>query len=235
MLRKIADGFFLIGVAHVLPSSVAEVREVIRRERPEIVAVELCPYRLAVISGRAAPVESSRRNPFESLLTGMLGFLQEKFARRTGSAVGHEMMVAIEEAKQVGARIELIDRDIRETMEQLNSSMSLVERIRMFLQALAVLLLPPRQADLSRLTEDEVVQHLVEEFRKMSPSAYRVMIEERDEYMAERLSPFLLDRRRVVCVVGAGHLPGLEHRLRETLMEWERRVWWRGSLEWWSA
>jgi len=234
VLRKITDGFFLVGVAHILPGSVKEVRETIRREHPEIVAIELCPYRYAVLSGKAQSQPTSSKkivNPLEFILTWMLSLIQTKFARETGSPAGTEMIAAMQEAHKIGARVEFIDRDIRVTLARLNSMMPLGERLKLTVQMLFTMLLPRGKVKIETLTEDEVVKHLISEFYNLSPTTYRVMIKERDEFMAQKLAPLLEDGRRVVCVVGAGHLPGLQKQLQEVLSELERKIWWRTSLE----
>jgi pheromone shutdown protein TraB len=165
------------------------------------------------------------------VLTWLLSLIQTKFARETGSPTGAEMLAAVGEAKAVGAKIKLIDRDIRVTLHRLNSLMPLSERVKLTFQMLFTMLLPKGKLDINKLTEDEVVRQLLQGFYKLSPTTYRVMIEERDDYMAKQLIPLLESRRRVVCVVGAGHVLGLERRLREALKEFERRIWWSSSLE----
>jgi pheromone shutdown protein TraB len=210
------------------------VSQLIRQERPEIVAVELCPYRYAILTGGKIP-KTARLNPLELLMSLALGFVQQRFARNTETGVGREMMVAVEEARRIGARVMLIDRDIQETIKRLNRALSVVERLRMFLHLVAASIFSGRRVDFSRLTDEDVVRQLVSEFRRLSPSAHRVLVEERDRYMAERLIPLLLRGCRTVCVVGAGHLLGIERLLKEALMEQKRRVWWRETLEWWAV
>jgi pheromone shutdown-related protein TraB len=216
VLRKLDDRLFLIGVAHVLPKSVAEVREVIERERPEVVAVELCRSRYLALTGRAERASASevlRGGHLKlSLLSGLLYFLQKRFARQTGMPAGEEMLTAIQRAQEIGARVELIDRDINVTLQRLIDRMPWRERMRL-LAELLLSFLPSKRVNLERVTDEQIVAQLLDELRRVSPTAYEVLIEERDRYMASRIAMLLSGGGRVACVVGAGHVPGIYERL----------------------
>lgn len=212
MLRKVREGFLIVGVGHVLPESVARVRELIAREKPEVVCLELCPARYqALIAGE----RGTQRLPF---LLNLLQIFQRKFAASTGSPVGEEMLAAAEEARKVGASVVLIDQDISETVQQL-MGIPLRERILLAFQLLITILLPFGRKSVESLTEEEVVEEILADFRRFFPSAYEVLIERRNRFMAERLIPLLHSQRKVVCVVGAAHVAGLFRTLRE---EWDR-------------
>ncbi|MDI6884433.1 MAG: TraB domain-containing protein [Hadesarchaea archaeon] len=218
MLKKLDDRLFLIGVAHVLPKSADEVEEIITRERPEIVAVELCPARyLALTQGgkRPGPLDTLRAGPKLTILSALIYLLQDKFSRQTGMPAGEEMLVAVKRAREVGARVELIDRDIGLTLQRLIDCMPWRERFRLFGELLLGLLPFGKRVELEHLTEEQIVDYLLSELKRASPTAYEVLIRERDTYMASRLAMLLSGGSRVVCVVGAGHVPGIYERLRK--------------------
>jgi pheromone shutdown-related protein TraB len=231
LLKKVGDRLTLVGVAHVLPKSTADVRETIERERPEIVAVELCPNRYAVLTkgeqqlGTADALRLGQLRPF--ILSKLFQAIQNKFARQTGMPVGEEMLAAIEYAKKAGARVELIDRDIAVTIQRLSYLMSRREKIRLFGELLIGLLpFVGKRTDFERLTEDQVTTSLVSTLKQASPTTYKVLIEERDEFMATRIVSLLASSDgKIVCVVGAGHVPGLYRRLTSQLKgSWQARL-----------
>lgn len=231
MLRKLDDRLFLIGVAHVLPKSVVEVKEVIAGERPEVVAVELCSTRyLALTRGlkRLSMLEAVRAGGAKLfLLNGLLYLLQNKFSRQTGMPAGEEMLVAIKHAQEVGARVELIDQDISITLQRLIDLMPWRERVRLFAELLLGLLPLGKRVELERLTNDQIVAYLLQELKRASPTAYQVLIGERDAYMASKVAMILsTSTGKVACVVGAGHVPGIYERLSKGLSGS-----WRMSLE----
>jgi len=215
VIRRV-DRITLVGVAHVLPKSAAEVGEVVERERPEVVAVELCPARYAALMrrGEAGVLEAPRGRFGTFLLNRLLYFIQSRLARQTGTPAGEEMLAAIEHARGVGARVELIDVDVGMTLERLMGRMGRREKLRLFAELMLGLLPFGRRVELERVTEEEVVDYLLKELKRASPTAYEVLIEERNEHMALRLAGLLAScKGRIVGVVGAGHVPGLHQRL----------------------
>ncbi len=227
VLKKIDDRLFLIGVAHVLPKSAVDVRDIIQKERPDIVAVELCPTRYLALTQRAkrpGTRDVARAGPKLLLLGGLIHLLQRKFSRQTGMPAGEEMLVAIKHAREVGARVELIDQDIGLTLQRLTDRMPWRERFRMFGELLVGLLPIGKPVKLEQLTDEKVVSYLLEGLKRASPTSYDVLIKERDAYMASRLAMLLAEGTKVACVVGAGHVPGIFNRLKDIPESWGVRL-----------
>jgi len=227
LLRKLGDRLTLVGVAHILPKSRDEVKAAIEGELPEVVAVELCRARYAALMGgveQAGPWEAMRARelgPF--VLNKFFYLLQTKFAHRTGMPAGEEMLIAIECARNVGARVELIDRDINLTLQRLVERMGAREKLRLLFELLLGLLPFGGQVDLEKLTEEEIVDRLLSSLKRALPDAYEVLIDERNSYMAAKIAMLLASTKgKIVCVVGAGHVSGLCRRLQSK---------WRAKLE----
>lgn len=209
MIRRINDRLILIGVAHILPKSVGEVREMILQENPEIVGVELCPTRYSALIA-----EERLGKPEIKLGAGLLNaalyFLQKRMAQQTGIPAGEEMLTAIRSSQEVGAKVELIDRDINITLQRFLSRMTLQEKLRFAFVILISFLPFGGEIEFDNLIEEEVIESLISDLKKISGPAYEVFIRERDEYMAKRIEWLMSNSSgRVVCVVGAGHIPGL--------------------------
>ncbi|MDI6820036.1 MAG: TraB/GumN family protein [Candidatus Hodarchaeaceae archaeon] len=230
MLRRLNDRLILVGVAHILPESRVEAERAIERERPEVVAVELCRGRYEALAHdlpRPSVLEVLRARRFGLfMLNNLLYLLQNRFARQTGTPAGEEMLAAIECAKRVGARVELIDRDIGITLERLMGRTGMMEKMKFLAEILLGFLPFGPRVKLDKLTEDEVLSHLLSSLKRASPAAYEVLIEERNEYMAARIAELLaLSSGRIVCVVGAGHVPGLCQRLTRERRGWHAVSW----------
>lgn len=96
----------LVGTAHVSDRSVAEVNEVIEREKPDIVAVELCKGRYQALKG----TEEVKAVNIKELLSGsksyyflvqlLLAYVQKKIGTDQGTKPGTEMLSAIEKAEK---------------------------------------------------------------------------------------------------------------------------------------
>lgn len=218
MIRRINDRLILIGVAHVLPESVVEVRETIQEENPDVVAVELCPARYIALTERERGGSGATASGLEAgILNRVLHFFQQRIAQQAGIVVGGEMLVAIRTSKEIGARVELIDRDMDVTLQRFVNRMSRWEKIKFGFNVLFGLLVGEK-IDFRKLTDEEVVKRLVSELKEASEGAYEVFIRERDEFMAHRIFQLMeTTNGKIVCAVGAGHVSGLYKRLESMI------------------
>ncbi|KXB07930.1 hypothetical protein AKJ58_01430 [candidate division MSBL1 archaeon SCGC-AAA385D11] len=214
MIRRINDRLILIGVAHVLPESVVEVRETIQEENPNVVAVELCPARYFALTEKERRGSGVNASGLEAgILNWVLHFFQQRMAQQAGMIVGGEMLVAVRTSKKVGARVELIDRDMDITLQRFINRISQWEKLKFAFNVLFGLLVGEK-IDFRKLTDEEVVERLVSELKEASEKAYEVFIRERDEFMAQRIVQLMeTTNGKIVCAVGAGHVPGLYKRL----------------------
>ena len=220
----------IVGTAHVSEKSVQEVVGKIEELRPDIVAVELCLARYRAITGQ----EEKRQIEISELLRGdklylllvqwFLAYIQRKMGEEMGVKPGSEMLAAIEAAKRVGARVALVDRDIGITIQRFWSAMSLLDKLRLVWSLLPAVFGrgDDEEIDIDSITRDDIVSQMISEFRKISPGAANVLVDERDAFLARNL--FLLSKQgRVLAVVGAGHREGitrhLEHPERIPAME----------------
>ena len=210
----------IVGTAHVSEKSVQEVVGKIEQLRPDIVAVELCLARYRAITGQ----EEEREIKISELLSGgklylllvqwFLAYIQRKMGEEMGVKPGSEMLAAIEAAKKAGASVALVDRDISITIQRFWSAMSLLDKVRLVWS-----LLPAafgrggdEEIDIDSITQDDIVSQMISEFRKISPGAANVLVDERDAFLARNL--YLLSKQgRVLAVVGAGHREGITRHL----------------------
>ncbi|VUT24960.1 MAG: TraB family protein [Candidatus Methanolliviera sp. GoM_oil] len=208
----------IVGTAHVSEKSIKEVRETIRKEKPDIVAVELDEGRFRGLIERE---ETSLREVLRArdgevrllLLQWLLSHIQKKIGKGVGIMPGEEMLTAVEEAKKIGASVVLIDRDIRITLQLLRERMTFREKIRIFFSLLRSLFIRKGELiELDHITDEDVLDDLVNEFKKLSPNAAKVLIDERDAYMAKNLLSLsqMGEDKKIVAVVGAGHEKGVK-------------------------
>ncbi len=209
----------LVGTAHVSDKSVAEVNEVIDKERPDIVAVELDKGRYQALKGEEEVKEVNIKELLSGgkfyyfLLHWLLAYVQKKIGSDTGVKPGAEMLSAIEKAEKTGARIALIDRDIQVTLGRFWNKMSFFEKLKLFISLIGAMFgFGTKEIDIDSVTNEDVVTQLVSELRKMAPSAASVLLDERDAFMAKNLLEISKDGT-VVAVVGAGHRGGIQRYL----------------------
>jgi pheromone shutdown-related protein TraB len=212
----------LVGTAHVSEKSVREVNAAIDREKPDIVAVELCRPRFESIKGNVKnsdiPIKELLKEGkvYYYLVHMLLAHIQKKFADDMGVQPGAEMISAIEAAEASGAQILLIDREVQITLQRFWSKMGFIEKLKMLAGLIAAVLGigGTKDIDIENITNQDMVTMLVDEFRESSPNAVKVLIDERDAYMANNLIRAAASgNKKIVAVVGAGHRAGIQRYL----------------------
>lgn len=177
------DEVVIVGTAHVSERSAAEVRDAVRDEDPDVVAVELDPRRY------------------------------ERIRQQDDTTYGGDMSAAVEEAEARGIHVALIDRELSVTLRRFWDELSVFERLKTAGAVVAAFLGIGGVSveEIDRAIQEDRVEGYVDELREFSPGGARVIIDERDAYMASRLLE--LDGK-VVAVVGAGHEDGIRDYLR---------------------
>ena len=214
----VAGRIILVGTAHVSDKSVTQVNEVIEREKPDIVAVELCKARYNALKGK----EEVKEVNIKDLLSGnkfyyflmhwLLAYVQKKFGKKQGVKPGAEMLSAIEKAEKSNAHIALIDRDIQITLARFWNKMSFFEKLKLFGSLIGAMFGGTEDIDMDKITDEDVVSQLVSELRKIAPTAASVLLDERNAIMAKNLLDLSWEGK-VVAVVGAGHREGIQKYL----------------------
>ena len=249
------NNIILVGTGHILEKSVREVEEVIDREEPDVVAVELCEGRFRALKGDMEDFSIkdviSGGSPFLLLTHWLLAYVQRKMGAELGIEPGADMMAAIKKAEERGCEIALIDRPIQVTMQRFWSAMKFTEKIKMIFSIIFAVgsMKGIKDAgeegigigiekgegknyiELDRITDDDVVTQLMEELREFSPGAATALLDERDAYIAGNLRELELhaiskegtradvdakeeeEGRKIVAVVGAGHVAGIKNLL----------------------
>jgi len=218
MHHSIITMIIIVGTAHVSKKSVEEVKKVIEEIKPEAVAVELCYKRyLALIKNKPQSIPITdviKKGEAPMLLFQLiLSYFQRKIGEEYGVRPGEDMLAAIEKAREIGADILLIDRDITITFKRFWNSLSFFEKIKLILHILRSLV-NKEKIDVDEMLKEDIIDRLVNEFRKLSPSAAKVIIDERDAYMAANLLQAAKKYEKIVAVVGAGHKRGIERYLK---------------------
>ena len=223
----IDDSLRLVGTAHISSVSVELVRQQIEEWKPDLVAIELCESRkAALLEPDALDNEDLLKILNEGrshmiLLQSALAAEQRRMGIASGETPGAELLAAIEAADEAGIPVELIDRDVVITLRRAWSKMGFREKFRVMD---ALLWQEDEDASVEELLEDsDMLSNLMEEAREVAPAAGSVLIDERDAFLAGRLQQ-IRGRGKVLAVVGAGHLSGVQHQLGEPAMEMASRL-----------
>jgi pheromone shutdown-related protein TraB len=224
--------YLVVGTAHVSRESVERVREVIERERPDVVCLELDERRYAVLVNPARFESLDLRQVMreKQLATLMLNLVLAAYQRRLGFELGvqpgADLLEAVRAAEQLRIPIALCDRDVRVTLRRIWAALSIWRRFLLLSTLLAGAFQRPeiREEDLRELRREDVLSSLMRELGRAFPGLRSVLIDERDRYLAHRVQE--TEGRRAVVVVGAGHAAGVARALaagaRADLQELDR-------------
>jgi pheromone shutdown-related protein TraB len=213
----------LIGTAHVSRESTELVRQVIEQERPDTVCIELCESRYQSITQKQKWQETElikvikEKKVYVLLSNLMLAYFQKRIGQQLGIRPGEEMIRAIQAAESVGARIWLADRDIRTTLSRTWRLMGFWSKIKILVQLVASSgdFDSMTKEDIEKMKTEDVLEMLLAEIGESFPEIRTVLIDERDQYLTHRIRT--APGKRIVAVVGAGHVPGIERYWRSAI------------------
>lgn len=230
----------LVGTAHVSRSSVEVVHQVIELEHPDTVCIELDEKRFQALSKQSAwenldLKEVIRQKQLTTLIVNLLlASYQKRLGDDLGVQPGAELLEAAQTAESLGIPVELCDRDVRATLRRATHATPFMRRMLLLSEMLLTMLDGPEitEEQLEELREQDVLNEMMGELGRRHPALKRVLIDERDAYLAQKIHD--AEGQRIVAVVGAGHLQGIVEMLqsgrRANLEELEeippiRQVW----------
>lgn len=253
VLEKDGTTYYLVGTAHVSERSVDEVKALIAEVEPDVVCVELDAGRHDALTKDSAfrdldVFKVIREGKTLYLLAHLaLGAYQRRMGAQLGIKPGSEMLAAIDAAKAIGAKVELVDRDIHLTLRRTWKSLGLWKRATL----LTGLVFPGKgEGDgdgsgeeitaetVEKLKETKALSEMLDELSRALPEVKRPLIDERDAYMISRIEETgATDAKTVVAVVGAAHVPGMKARFgtpidREELLRPPRPSLWWTAIKW---
>ncbi len=209
----------IIGTAHVSRRSVEEVERVIAEVRPDTVCVELDRLRheALVDDARWAKLDVFqiiRQKKVLFLLTNLaLAAHQKKLGERFGVRPGAELLAAIQAAERVGAQLVLADRDVQSTLKRAWANLSIWQRSKLISGLIAVPFVQEEisEEELEQLKDRDTISEMLEELSREMPGIKGPLIDERDSYLIDSIAN--APGRKIVAVVGAGHVKGMLEKL----------------------
>ena len=209
----------LIGTAHISQSSVDEVNTVINQVNPDTVCIELCSSRyqamLAKDQWKNMDIFKVIREGKSFLLFAnlIMTAFQKRLGSRLGVKPGSEMFEAANVAEKLNSELVLADRDVKITLQRTWRGMRFWGKLKVLGQLLASLFIREEisKEEIEKLKESDALSEAMKMLAEQSPEMKRILIDERDQYMAEKIRQSM--GKLVVAVVGAGHVKGLTAEL----------------------
>ncbi len=210
----------IIGTAHVSRKSVDEVREVIARLEPDTVCLELCQMRYEALTDES---RWKKLDIFQVIKDGKVLYLMaslalQSFQRRLGEKLGvkpgSELLAGAEAAKEVGAELVLVDRNVQATLRRTWANVGFFNKLKLVGGLMASVFDADEEIDeeqVEALKDRDNISDMMGEFARVMPEVKEPLIDERDRFLMSAIEE--APGETIVAVVGAGHVEGmLAHR-----------------------
>jgi pheromone shutdown-related protein TraB len=207
----------LLGTAHISKESVNLVRSAIATEKPDSVCVELDEKRLKALEDedrwKNLDIKSVlKKRQMSSLIVNLvLASYQKRMGESTGVEPGAELKATVEEARACNAYLILADRDVKITLRRSWASTPFFRKFKLLAALLGSIFETEKlsEEELSKMREQDTLSVMMEDFGKAFPEIKRILISERDQFLAGRI--LKAEGKKVLAVIGAGHLQGIKN------------------------
>lgn len=211
----------LIGTAHVSKQSAKQVKEIIEYERPDSVCIELDEQRYqSIIDGNKwremdiFKVIKEKKATF-LLINLVISSFQKRLAKQFGIKPGQEMIQGIESAKEIGAELVLVDRNIQITFSRIWNGIGIRGKTQLVTQIFLSVFSDEdiSEEELEKLKSQDMLNSMLKDFTETFPRLKTPLIDERDQYLAQKIKE--APGNKVVAVLGAAHVPGIKEEIRK--------------------
>lgn len=214
-VNKNGRKFIIVGTAHISRQSADLVRQVIEYEKPDTVCIELDEKRYKSLSEKNRWENLDLKQIIKEkqlstlIINPVLASYQKKLGEKLGVSPGTELLEAVNTAKENNIPIELCDREVRITLRRAWHSMSFWQKIKFLTGGLAGIFEKQEltEENLAELRSKDVLSEMMDELGKAMPVLKKVIIDERDQYIAQKMKN--VNGEKVISVVGAGHISGI--------------------------
>lgn len=219
----------ILGTAHVSRASAEMVRQLLDEQEFDAVAVELCPSRYNALIN---PDVLAKMDLFQVIREGKaamvsanlaLGAYQQRMAEQFGIEPGAEMRMAVKMARDQGLEIMLVDREIGVTLKRVYRNIPWWRRLYLISGLMMSVVSHEKvsEEEIEKLKEGDILESAFSQFSEQSADLYKPLIDERDRYMASHIlrAAAANDSKRVLVVVGAGHMKGIGSYLEQGIAD----------------
>lgn len=211
----------LIGTAHVSKHSAEQVKEVIEKENPDAVCIELDEQRYqSIMQGnkwKDMDIFKVIKEKKATLLLMNLAIssFQKRMANQFGISAGQEMIQGIESAKETGAKLVLADRNIQVTFSRIWGNLGIKGKSMLLTQIVASIFSKENitEEELEKMKQQDTINAMLQEFTEHFPRLKRPLIDERDQYLSQKIKN--APGNKIVAVLGAAHVPGITKQIQK--------------------
>jgi len=215
----------LIGTAHVSRESIEEVKSIICEEKPDMVCVELDQGRYNSITQKDSWEKLDLTKVFKEgkgfllIANLVLASFQRRLGNELGVKPGEEMKTAVEAAGEMGIAHSLCDREVQITLRRAWVRCGLWSKSKLLASLLASAFTTEKLSsqEIESLKSRNELDGMMNELAEYLPGVKETLIDERDRYLAAKIwaSTPPETNKKIVAVIGAGHMQGIKSHLEK--------------------
>ena len=199
---------YLIGTAHISKTSAETVKNFIVEEKPDSVCVELCQSRYQSLTDPDKWKNTDiitlikQKKTLLLLVNLILSAFQKRLASKLGLNPGQEMIEAINAAKENNINLVLADRDIQITFTRIWKKLGFFGKLKLFFMLILSIFSNEEitEEEIEKLKSEDVLTAALNELAVSFPRLKSTLIDELDQYLAEKIKN--APGNRIVVVVG---------------------------------
>ncbi|WCL47625.1 TraB/GumN family protein [Leptospira sp. GIMC2001] len=212
----------ILGTAHVSEESVKEVKRLAEIIKPDTICVELCESRIRSIKD---PDYFKKLDVFKvfkerKMYLLMSSLILSSFQKKMGHGEirpGDELREGMDQATVYGAKLIPIDREIQTTLKRAWGTVGGFSKMYLLSALITSLFVKENVSEekIEEMKSEDVLNDLFSQIPNRYAKVKRVIIDERDQYLAQRIRDAAVGSKKLLAIVGAGHLNGIITHIEE--------------------
>jgi len=205
----------LIGTGHVFDLSSALLR-IFDEKNPEVICIELDVQRYNALMMKTSDPEKYKNNSRNlPIVYKLLARFQDSMAEKYGVTAGEEMITAINYAGSHQLPVEFIDMNAQVLFTKMLRSMKFSEKIKLFLTGIGGFFISKGRVEKELDKFEDDLDKYIAEIGEKFPTIKKILIDDRNEFMAQRLVDASQRFENVLALVGDGHISGITKLLKD--------------------
>jgi pheromone shutdown protein TraB len=211
----------LIGTGHIFDLSAA-LLSIFDEKEPEVIGVELDPQRYqAILLRNTDPTSYHAAKKNLPFIYRMMAQFQESMAESYGVNAGDEMLSAINYGQSHVLPVAFIDTNAQQLFTHMWSTMPFFEKLRLMFSGVAGLFVSKKRVEEEMKNYQAHYDSYLEEIGKKFPTIKKTLIDDRNEFMTQRLLELHEKHQRIVVCIGDGHVSGISKLLEQKQIPFE--------------
>ena len=211
----------LIGTGHVFNLTQA-LLHIFDENKPDLLCVELDKQRYnSMMLKQRDPEAYEKASKNVHFLYRLLARFQDSMAKEYGVTPGEEMLTTINYAQSHNLPLAFIDMNAQNLFRNMLKKMSVTEKFKLVFSGFAGLFVSKKhvESELSKIDND--FDSYINQVAGKFPTIKQVLIDDRNNFMANHIIDATEKYENIISVVGDGHIPGMSKILDEKNVKYQ--------------